>query len=188
MRALTTREKVLTGAVAVALAVALVEFLVLQPQERRLRQAQTRLTAAEQQLASLEPKRTALKALRREVLRREQQLAALNQRLSFHTELSRVVNQLTAQARNTGLHLQYLKPVRTETMANRAGTSEEYRRRVLEFGIRCRYRELGEFLAALESQRFFLRVVGLEVNRAEVEQPTLDVRLEVAAVVRSQDG
>ena len=56
MRALTTREKLLTTAVAIVLAVVVVDKLILTPQTRRLQKARNELKAANESLAGLAAK------------------------------------------------------------------------------------------------------------------------------------
>ncbi|MFP3870931.1 MAG: type 4a pilus biogenesis protein PilO [Syntrophobacteria bacterium] len=184
MRQLSTREKLLTTLVAIALVVTLMQELVIAPQRERLHQARRELTAGNQALASLGTKLAGFQAVRQEVLRKEQELAALNRSLSSPAELSQIIHRLTDQARIHGLRLVYVRPEEAEEMTTRAGKPAQFRRSVMEIGIRCRYQELGEFLAALEREHFYVRIAALELERDQAEPRRLDVRLRVAIVVR----
>ena len=185
MRALTTREKLLTTAVAIVLAVVLVDKLILTPQTRRLQEARNELRAANESLAGLGAKLAGFRTVQQGVLNKEQELQALKRTLSFAGELTQVIHLLSNEARNHGLRLQYLRPQKTQVMSTRSGQPSSFRSSVMELGIRCRYKELGNFLTALEKERFYLRVADLQVERGQAQPPFLDVRLKLAIVVRS---
>ena len=185
MRALTTREKLLTTAVAIVLAVVLVDKLILTPQTRRLHQARHELQAANESLAGLVAKLAEFRTVQQEVLRKEQELQALKGSLSYAGEITQVIHRLTTEARNHGVRLEYLRPQKSEVMSTRSGQPSSFRSSLMELGIRCRYKELGNFLAALERQQFFVRVADLRVRRGQAQPPFLEVMLKVTIVARS---
>jgi Tfp pilus assembly protein PilO len=185
MRVLTRREKLLTTAVAIAVVITLVQWVVLKPQKRKLQQAKAELATTNQQLTDMYTKLASIKGLREEVANKEIQLTALKESLSFQGELAQVLNQLTQEARHQGIYLQYLQPGETEILTNKGGKAGDFRRSVIEFGIRCRYQELGEFLQALATQPFFLDVAAIQVDREQTAEPALlNVELSVAIVIR----
>lgn len=184
MRALSRREKVLATMVATALLVTLVQQLLLRPQKQELDRVRQELREADRKLAAVHAKLAGLQVLRREVQSKKERLAGLQEELSFEGDISQILHTLTTEARSRGINLQYLRPLGNSPLQTQAGKPGMFQRSTVELGLRCQYRELGEFLRALEQLPYFLRVAGMEVGVAEEKPRLLDVRLRMAIVAR----
>ena len=185
MRELSRREKVIAAVVAVVVIAFFVNRFLLEPRGRKLGELRAELTELNKQTASVAPKLVEFNKLSSDLVSKQRQLAEMEEVLLRKVELAEIINAVTRQARTHGLQLQHLRPQRATAMRTRAGRSEQYRKLNLDIGMRGRYEELGDFLAALEQQPFYVRVAELRVQRGSARPPLLDIQLKLAIVMRS---
>lgn len=185
MRELSRREKVIAAVVAVVVIAFFVNRFLLEPWGRELRELRAELTELNKQTASVAPKLVEFNKLSSDLVGKQRQLAEMEEVLLRKVELAEIINTVSRQARTHGLQLQHLRPQRATAMRTRAGRSEQYRKLNLDIGMRGRYEELGDFLAALEQQPFYVRVAELRVQRGSARPPLLDIQLKLAIVMRS---
>jgi Tfp pilus assembly protein PilO len=185
MKELSRREKVIAAVVSVVLIVFLVNQFLFEPQVRKVRKLRAELTELTGQTASIAPKLVEFNKLSTDLVIKQRQLEKTEQVLSRKAELAEIISSVSRQARSHGLQIQQLRPQRATVMRSRAGKSSEYRQLNVDLGMSGRYEELGDFLAALEQQPFYIRVAKLRVQRGNKRPPLLDIQLKLAIVMRS---
>jgi len=185
MKELSRREKIIMAVVAVVAIVFSVNRFLLEPQSRKVRKLRAELTELTEQTTSITPKLVELNRLRSELVMKERQLKEIEQVLSRKAELAEIISAVSRQARNHGLQIQQLQPQRATDMRSRAGKFSEYRQLRLDLGISGRYEELGNFLAAIEQEPFFIRVAEVRAQRGNRRPPLLDIQLQLAIIMRS---
>jgi len=185
MKELSGREKVIAAVVAVVLIVFLVNRFLFEPQVRKVRKLRVELTELTGQTASIAPKLVEFNKLSSDLVIKQRQLEEIEQVLSGKAELAEILSSVSRQARSHGLQIQQLRPQRATAMRSRAGKPSEYRQLKVDLGMSGRYEELGDFLAALKEQPFYIRVAELRVSRGNRRQPLLDIQLKLTIVMRS---
>ena len=163
----------------------LVNRFILEPQSRKARKLQAELTELSKQTASVAPKLVEFNKLSSGLVSKRRQIAKLEQVLSRKAEPAEVISLVSREARKHGLQLQQLKPQRATAMRTRAGRSEQYRQLIVDIKISGGYEELGEFLATLEQQPFYIRVSELRVRQGRRLASLLDIDLKLSIVMRS---
>ena len=185
MKELSRREKVIAAVVAVVAVVFFVNRFILEPQTKKMRKLRAELKELTGQTASIAPKLVEFNKLNSDLVAKQRQLEEIEQVLSGKAELAEIISAVSRQARSHGLQIRQLRPQRATAMRSRAGRPSEYRQLNVDLGMSGRYEELGEFLAALEEQPFFIRVAELKVSRGHGRPPLLDIQLKLAIVMRS---
>jgi Tfp pilus assembly protein PilO len=185
MKELSRREKVIAAVVAVVMIVFLVNRFLLEPQARDVRKLRAELTELTGQTASIAPKLVEFNKLRSDLVNKKRQLEEIEQVLSGKGELAEIIGTVSRQARSHGLQIQQLQPQRATVMLSRGGRPSEYRQLKVDLAMSGRYEELGDFLAALEQQPFYIRVAELRVSRGKRPQSLLDIQLKLAIVMKS---
>jgi len=185
MKELSRREKVIAALVAAVLVVFLVNRFLLEPQVKKVGKLRAELTELTGQTANIAPKLVEFNKLSSDLVIKKRQLEKVEQVLSGKAELAEVINAVSRQARSHGLQIQQLRPQRATDMRSRAGKFSGYRQLRLDLGMSGRYEELGDFLAALEQQPYYIRVAELQVSLAHRRPPVLDIQLRLAIVMRS---
>jgi Tfp pilus assembly protein PilO len=89
------------------------------------------------------------------------------------------------QARSNGLQIQQIRPQKETVLRTRDGKRGDFRQLVLNLGIRGRYEQLGDFLAGLEQQPFYVKVAELHLSKREKREEQLEIQLKLEIVVRS---
>ena len=185
MKKLSTREKIIVGVVAVALVIFLVNRFVLEPHSKKMRQLRNELASLTEQAASIGPKLVEFNRLNTELVKKKEQLAKLEQALPQKAETAEVIHKVSTQARSNGLQIQQIRPQKSTMLRTRGGKQGEFRQLFLSLGISGRYEQLGDFLAGLEQQPFYVKVAELHVNRGEKRSSLLEIQLKLEIVVRS---
>jgi Tfp pilus assembly protein PilO len=185
MKELSRREKVIAAVVAVVAVVFLVNRFLLEPQVKKVRNLRAKLTKLNGQTANIAPKLVEFNKLGSDLVVKQQQLEEIEQVLSRKAEPAEIISLVSRQARSHGLQIQQLRPQRAMAVRSRAGKPSEYKQVKLDLGMRGRYEELGEFLAALEQQPFYIRVAELRIQKGAKRPPLLDIDLKLAIVMRS---
>jgi len=185
MKELNRREKVIAAVVAVVAIVFLVNRFLFEPQVKKVRKLRAELTELTGQTANIAPKLVEFNKLSSDLVIKQRQLEKVEQVLSGKVELAEILSSVSKQARSHGLQIQQLRPQRATAMRSRAGKFSGYRQLKVDLGMSGRYEELGDFLAALKEQPFYIRVAELRVQRGNKRPPLLDIQLKLAIVMRS---
>jgi Tfp pilus assembly protein PilO len=185
MKELSRREKVIAAVVAVVAIVFLVNRFIFEPQVKKVRKLRAQLTELTGQTASIAPKLVEFNKLSSDLVVKQRQIGEIERVFSGKAELAEIISAVSSQARIHGLQIQQVRPQRATAMRSRAGKPSEYRQLNLDLGMSGRYEELGEFLAALEQQPFFIRVAELRVSKGHRRPPFLDIQLRLAIVMKS---
>jgi len=185
MKELSGREKVIAAVVAVVAIVFLVNRFLLEPQVRKVRKLRAELTELTGQTGNIAPKLVEFNKLSTDLVIKQRQLEKIEQVLSRKAEVAEIISSVSRQARSHGLQIQQLRPQRATVMLSRGGKPSEYRQLNVDLEMSGRYEELGDFLAALKQQSFYIRVAELRVQRGNKRPPLLDIQLKLAVVMRS---
>ena len=185
MKELSGREKVIAGVVAVVVVFFLVNRFLFEPQANKVKNLRAKLTELTGQTASIAPKLVEFNKLSSDLVSKQRKLEEIEQILSGKAELAEIISAVSREARSNGLQIQELKPQRATAMRSRDGKLSEFRQLNVDLGMSGRYEELGDFLAALEEQPFYIRVADLRVQRGNKRPPLLDIQLKLAIVMRS---
>ena len=185
MKELNKREKIIVSIVTVVAVAFLVNRFVLEPQSKKMKQLRKELASLNEQADSIGPELVDFKRLNSELVQKKRQVAELEQALPQKAETAEVIHKVSMQARSNGLQIQQIRPQRETVLRTRDGKRGDFRQLVLNLGIRGRYEQLGDFLAGLEQQPFYIKVAELHVDRREKRSALLDIRLKLEIVVRS---
>ena len=185
MKELNKREKIIVSIVSVVAVAFLVNRFVLEPQNKKMKQLRRELASLNEQAASIGPKLVDFNRLNSELVQKKRQVAELEQALPQKAETAEVIHKVSMQARSNGLQIQQIRPQKETVLRTRGGKRGDFRQLVINLGIRGRYEQLGDFLAGLEQQPFYIKVAELHVDRREKRSALLDIRLKLEIVVRS---
>jgi len=185
MLELNTREKIITAVVGLVAIVFCVNQFLLEPQSKKLRKLRTELEDLNRQTTSIGPKLVEFNSLSASLLSKRRQVAELEKALSYRAEAAEIIHEVSRQAKTKGLQIQSLRPEKEMSLRTESGKVGEFRRLVLNLGVRGRYDELGEFLSALEKQPFYVKVEKLSVEGGREDRPLLAIELQLDIVVRS---
>ncbi len=185
MKELNKREKIIVGIVAVVLVGFLVNRFVLEPQSKGMKKLRKELASLNEQAASIGPKLVDFNRLSSELVQKRKQVAELEQALPQKVETADVIHKVSMQARSNGQQIQQIRPQRTTVLRTRGGKRGEFRRLFVNLGIRGQYEQLGDFLAGLEQQPFYVKVAVLHVSKREKRGQRLEIQLKLEIVVRS---
>jgi len=185
MKELSRREKVIAAVVAVVVVVFLVNRFLLEPQGKKVRKLRAELTELTGQTAIIAPKLVEFNKLSSDLVSKQRKLEEIEQVLSRKAELAEIISEVCRQARSNGLQIQQLRPQRATTVRSGDGKLSEFRQLNVDLGMSGRYEELGDFLAALQGQPFYIKVAELRVQRGNNRPPLLDIQLKLAIVMRS---
>lgn len=185
MKELSRREKVIAAMVATALIVFLVNRFLLEPQGKKVRNLRAELTKLTEQTATIAPKLVEFNKLSSDLVIKQKKLEKIERVLSRKAELAEIISAVSDQARSHGLQILQLRPQRATAVRSQGGRPSEYRQLSVDFVMSGRYEELGDLLAALERQPFYIRVAELQIQRGNNRPPLLDINLKLAIVMRS---
>jgi Tfp pilus assembly protein PilO len=100
-------------------------------------------------------------------------------------ETAEVIHKVITQARSNGLQVQQIRPQKTTVLRTRGGKGGEFRQLFINLDFRGGYEQLGDFLAGLEQQPFYVKVAELHVSKREKREQRLEIQLKLEIVVRS---
>ena len=185
MKELNKREMIIVSIVTVVAIAFLVNRFVLEPQSKKMKQLRKELASLNEQAASIGPKLVDFNNLNSNLVKKERQLAELEQALPQKAQTAEVIHKVSTQARSNGLQIQQIRPQKATVLRTRGGKRGEFRQLFINLGIRGRYEQLGDFLAGLEQQPFYVKVAELHVDRGERRSSLLEIQLKLQIVVRS---
>ena len=185
MKELNKREKIIVSIVSVVAVAFLVNRFVLEPQDKKLKQLQKELASLNEQAASIGPKLVDFNRLNSELVQKKRQVAELEQALPQKAETAEVIHKVSMQARSNGLQIQQIRPQKETVLRTRGGKRGDFRQLVINLGIRGQYEQLGDFLAGLEQQPFYVKVAELHMSKEEKREEQLEIQLKLEIVVRS---
>ncbi len=185
MKELSKREKIIVSIVAVVAVGFLVNRFVLEPQSKKMKQLRKELASLNEQAASIGPKLVDFNRLSSELVQKRGQVKDLEQALPQKAETAEVIHKVSTQARSNGLQIQQIRPQRETVLRTRDGKRGDFRQLVLNLGISGRYEQLGDFLAGLEQQPFYVKVAELHLSKKEKSEERLEIQLKLEIVVRS---
>jgi Tfp pilus assembly protein PilO len=145
----------------------LVNRFVLEPQSKGMKKLRKELASLNEQTASIGPKLVDFDRLNSELVQKKRQVAELEQALPQKAETAEVIHKISTQARSNGLQIQQIRPQKETVLSTRGGKRGEFLQLVINLGIRGRYEQLGDFLAGLEQQPFYVKVAKLHVLKRE---------------------
>ena len=185
MRELNTREKIITAVVGLVAIFFCINQFLLEPQSKKVRKLRAELEELNRQTTTIGPKLVEFNSLNANLLNKKRQVAELEKALSYQAEVAEIIHEVSRQAKTKGLQIQSLRPEKEISLRTQGGKVGEFRRLVLNIGVRGRYDELGEFLSALEKQPFYVKVEKLSVEGGREDRPLLAIELQLDIVVRS---
>jgi Tfp pilus assembly protein PilO len=185
VKELNKREKIIVSIVAVLLVGFLVNRFVLEPQSKNMKKLRKELASLNEQAASIGPKLVDFNRLSSELVQKKRQVAELEQALPQKAETAEVIHKVSTQARSNGLQVQQIRPQKVTVIRTRGGKGGEFRQLFINLGIRGGYEQLGNFLAGLEQQPFYVKVAELHVSKREKREERLEIQLKLEIVVRS---
>ena len=185
MKELSKREKIIVSIVAVVLVGFLVNRFVLEPQGKKMKQLRKELASLNEQAAGIGPKLVDFNRLNSGLVKKKRQVAELEQALPQKARTAEVIHKVSTQARFNGLQIQQIRQQKTTVLRSRGGKRGEFRQLFINLGIRGRYEQLGDFLAGLEQQPFYVKVAELHVSKREKREQRLEIQLKLEIVVRS---
>jgi Tfp pilus assembly protein PilO len=185
VKELNTREKIIVSIVAVVAVAFLVNRFVLEPQIKKMKQLRKELASLNEQEVSIGPKLVDFNRLNSELAQKKMQVEQLEQALPQKAETAEVIHKVSTQARSNGLQVQQIRPQKVTVLRTRGGKGGEFRQFFINLGIRGQYEQLGEFLAGLEQQPFYVRVAELHLSKREKREQWLEIQLKLEIVVRS---
>ena len=185
MKELNKREKIIVSIVSVVAFAFLVNRFVLEPQNKRMKQLRAELASLNEQAASIGPKLVDFNRLNSELVKKKRQVAELEQSLPQKAETAEVIHKVSMQARSSGLQIQQIRPQKETVLRTRGGKRGDFRQLVLNLGIRGQYEQLGDFLAGLEVQPFYVKVAELHMSKRKEGEQGLEIQLKLEIVVRS---
>lgn len=185
MRKLSTREQIITAAVGLVAIVFVVNQFVLEPHTKKVRKLKTELEELNNQLTSIGPKLVEFNSLNANLAKKKRQVAELEQALSYQAEVAELIHEVSRQAKTQGLQIQNIRPGKDTALRTQGGKMGEFRRLVLNLGIRGLYEQLGKFIGSLEKQPFYVKVAELRVEPGRERPELLEIRLQLEITVRS---
>ncbi len=185
MKELNKREKIIVSIVAVVLVGFLVNRFVLEPQSKNMKKLRKELASLNEQAASIGPKLVDFNRLSSELIQKKRQVEELEQALPQKAETAEVIHKVSTQARSNGLQVQQIRPQKVTVIRTRGGKGGEFRQLFINLGIRGGYEQLGDFLAGLDQQPFYVKVAELHVSKREKREERLEIQLKLEIVVRS---
>ena len=185
MKELNKREKIIVSIVSVVAVAFLVNRFVLEPQGKKMKQLRKELASLNEQAASIGPKLVDFNRLNSELVQKKRQVAELEQALPQKAETAEVIHKVSMQARSNGLQIQQIRPQKATVLSTRGGKKGEFRQLFIDLGIRGRYEQLGDFLAGLEQQPFYVKVAELHLSKRDEREQQLEIKLRLEIVVRS---
>jgi Tfp pilus assembly protein PilO len=185
VKELNKREKIIVSIFTVIFVAFLVNRFVLEPQNKKMKQLRKELASLSEQTASIGPKLVEFNRLKSDLIRKKKRLAAVEQALSQTAETAEVIHKVSTQARSNGLQIQQIRPQKETLLRTQGGKRGEFRQLFINLGIRGRYEQLGDFLAGLEQQPFYVKVAELHVSKREKREQRLEIQLKLEIVVRS---
>jgi Tfp pilus assembly protein PilO len=178
VKELSKREKIIVSIVAVVLVGFLVNRFMLEPQSKKMKQLREELASLNEQAASIGPRLVDFNRLNSELVQKKRQVAELEQALPQKAETAEVIHKVSTQARSNGLQIQQIRPQRTTVLRTRGGKMGEFRRLFINLVIRGQYEQLGDFLAGLGQQPFYVKVAELHVSKREEREQRLEIQLK----------
>ena len=185
MKELNKREKIIVSIFTVIFVAFLVNRFVLEPQSKKMKQLRKELASLNEQAASIGPKLVDFNRLNSELVQKKRQVAELEQALPQKAETAEVIHKVITQARSNGLQVQQIRPQKVTVIRTRGGKGGEFRQLFINLGIRGGYEQLGDFLAGLEQQPFYVKVAELHMSKREEGEQPLEIQLKLEIVVRS---
>lgn len=185
VKELNKREKIIVSIVSVVAVAFLVNRFVLEPQSKGMKKLRKELASLNEQAASIGPKLVDFNRLNSELVQKKRQVAELEQALPQKAETAEVIHKVSTQARSNGLQIQQIRPQKVTVLRTRGGKGGEFRQLFINLGIRGGYKQLGDFLAGLEKQPFYVKVAELHMSRREEGEQRLEIQLKLEIVVRS---
>jgi Tfp pilus assembly protein PilO len=185
VKELNKREKIIVSIVGVVLVGFLVNRFVLEPQSKKVKQLRKELASLNEQAASIGPKLVDFNRLSSELVQKKRQVAELEQALPQKAETAEVIHKVSTQARSNGLQVQQIRPQKVTVIRTRGGKGGEFRQLFINLGIRGGYEQLGDFLAGLEQQPFYVKVAELHMSKREEGEQPLEIQLKLEIVVKS---
>jgi len=185
VKELSKREKIIVSIVAVVLVGFLVNRFVLEPQGKKMKQLRKELASLNEQAAGIGPKLVDFNRLNSGLVKKKRQVAELEQALPQKAQTAEVIHKVSTQARFNGLQIQQIRQQKATVLRTRGGKRGEFRQLFINLGIRGRYEQLGDFLAGLEQQPFYVKVAELHVSKREKREQRLEIQLKLEIVVRS---
>jgi Tfp pilus assembly protein PilO len=185
VKELNKREKIIVSIVTVVAVAFLVNRFVLEPQSKKIKQLRKELASLSEQTADIGPKLVDFNRLSSELVQKRGQVEKLEQSLLQKAETAEVIHKVSTQARSNGLQIQQIRPQKETVLRTRGGKSGDFRQLVINLGIRGRYEQLGDFLAGLEQQPFYVKVAELHLSKREKRDQRLEIKLKLEIVVRS---
>jgi Tfp pilus assembly protein PilO len=185
VKELNKREKIIVSIVAVVAIGFLVNRLVLEPQSKKMKQLRKELASLNEQAASIGPKLVDFNRLNSELVQKKRQVAELEKALPQKAETAEVIHKVSTQARSSGLQIQQIRPQKETVLRTQDGKRGDFRQLIINLGIRGRYEQLGNFLAGLEQQPFYVKVAELHLSKREMRDQQLEIQLKLEIVVRS---
>jgi Tfp pilus assembly protein PilO len=180
VKELSKREKIIVSIVAVVLVGFLVNRFMLEPQSKKMKQLREELASLNEQAASIGPRLVDFNRLNSELVQKKRQVAELEQALPQKAETAEVIHKVSTQARSNGLQIQQIRPQRTTVLRTRGGKMGEFRRLFINLVIRGQYEQLGDFLAGLGQQPFYVKVAELHVSKREEREQRLEIQLKLS--------
>jgi len=185
VKELRKRKKIIASIVAVLLVGFLVNHFVLEPQGKKMKELRKELASLNEQAAGIGPKLVDFNRLNAGLVKKKRQVAELEQALPQETQTAEMIHKVSTQARSNGLQIQQIRRQKATVLRTRGGKRGEFRQLFINLGIRGRYEQLGDFLAGLEQQPFYVKVAELHVSKREKREQRLEIQLKLEIVVRS---
>jgi Tfp pilus assembly protein PilO len=185
MRELSTRKRIITVVVGLVAMVFVVNQVLLEPQSRKVRELRGELASLNEKIASLGPKMVEFENLNSNIIEKKKKLTELEEVFSHRSGVAEVIHEVSSQAKAQGLQIQNLRPQRDTVLRTGSGRQGEFRRLLLNLGVRGSYEQLGDFLGGLEQQPYYVKVAKLRVERGRESPEFLHIQLQLQIVVRS---
>ena len=185
MKELTKREKIIVSIVAVVAVGFVINRFVLEPQSKKMKQLRKELASLNEQTTSIGPKLVEFNRLSSELVQKRGQVEELELSLPQKAETAEVIHKVSMQARSSGLRIQQIRPQKETVLSTRGGKRGNFRQLFIDLRIRGQYEQLGDFLAGLEVQPFYVKVAELHLSKKEMIERQLEIQLRLEIVVRS---
>lgn len=178
---ITPGLRLIAGAVACLLVLALGYFLVLSPAKKGVSDTQKKIDDTQQQIQIEHNKAVQLKEFQKDPQQFLRQIDVLKERLPENVQLSDVINQIDHAAEESGLDFFSVKPGSPISSGNFYSVD-------LEVVLDGRYFNLVEFLNRIEALPRTIKVLKLAIVEDDDKLPYLQITLTMKAFFTSATG
>ncbi len=162
------------------------QYFFIQPARDKIAQQKAEIQQINDEIQRAYEFLRDLNKIREEAGKMEQQWQYFRNKLPDSKQIPSLLQALATVANQANITYVSINTKPLETGEQQGGLS--YNRLPIEITMRCRYRNLGEYLANLKKLPRLIKVESLKITRNTEKLPYIDVTLQVYTYIISSEG